>query len=56
MLASREPKDKDFLTDPDNIGVEILMFFSVALISNIVLLTAEVLTGKMNKKEPTLNK
>ena len=45
-----------FLTYPDNIGVEILVFSSVALISNIGLLTSESLTGEPNEKEPTFNK
>ena len=47
-LADREPKDRTFFPDPDNIGVEILVLYSVALISNIGLLTAEELTGEPN--------
>ena len=45
----------NFLTDPDNIGVEILVLSSAALISNIGLLTAKSLTGEPNEKEPTFN-
>ena len=44
------------MPDPDNIGVEILVLSSVALISNIGLLTAEALTGEPNEKESTFNK
>ena len=40
---------------PYNIGLEILVLSSVALISNIGLLTAEALTGEPNEKEPTFN-
>ena len=47
-LASREPKDRTFLPYPDNIGVEILVLHSMALVSNIGLLTAETLTGEPN--------
>ena len=36
--------------------MEILVLYSVALISNIGLLTAEALTGEPNKKEPIFNK
>ena len=43
------------MPDPDNIGVEILVLYSVALISNVGLLTAEALTGEPNEKEPTFN-
>ena len=43
------------MPDTDNIGVEILVLSSVALISNTGLLTAEALTGKPNDKELTLN-
>ena len=45
-----------FLTDPYNIGVEILVLSSVSLISNIGLLPAEALTGEPNEKDPTFNK
>ena len=55
-LAYREPKDTTFLHDIYNIGVEILVLSSVALISNIGLLTAEALTGETNEKYPTFNK
>ena len=55
-LVAREPKDRTFFTDPDNIGVEILVLSSVDLISNIGLLTAEALTGEPNEKDPTFNK
>ena len=44
-----------FLPDPDNIGVVILVLYSVALISNIGLLTAEALSGEPNEKEPTFD-
>ena len=44
-----------FLPYTDNICVEILVLSSVALISNIGLLTAEVLTSEPNEKEPTFN-
>ena len=54
-LASREPKDVMFFPDPDNIGVVILVFSSVALISNIGLLTAEAVPGEPNYKEPTFD-
>ena len=54
-LASREPKDTTFLLYLDNINVEILILYPVALISNIYLLTAESLTGEPNEKEPTFN-
>ena len=50
-LAYREPKDRMFLPDPDNIGVEILVFSPVVLISNIVLLRAEEITGEPNEKD-----
>ena len=43
------------MTDPYNIGVEILVLSSVALKSNIGLLTAEALTGEPNDKDPTFN-
>ena len=43
------------MPDTDNIGVEILVLSSVALISNIGLLTAESLTGEPNYKDPTSN-
>ena len=49
MLAAREPKDTKFLTDPDNISVEILVFSPVALISNIGLRRAEAITGEKTK-------
>ena len=55
-LVSRELKYRTFLTDPYNIGVEVLVLSSVVLISNIGLLTAEVLTGEPNEKDPTFNK
>ena len=55
-LVAREPNDRTFLPDPYNIGVEILVLFSVALISNIVLLKAEAITCEPNEKEPTFNK
>ena len=55
-LAAREPKDMTLLPDPDNIGEEILVLSSVALISNIGLLTSEALTGEPNDKEPTFKK
>ena len=55
-LAAREPKDTTFFTGPDNIGVEILVWYSVALISNIGLLTAKALTGEPNDNDPTFNK
>ena len=45
-----------FLPDPNNIGVEILVLSSLALISNIGLLTAEALTGEPNQKETTFEK
>ena len=54
-LASREPKDVMFFPDPDNIGVVILVFSSVALISNIGLLTEEAVPGEPNDKEPTFD-
>ena len=54
-LSAREPKGRILLTDPDNIGIEILILYSVALISNIVLLTAEALTGEPNYKELSFN-
>ena len=44
-----------FLSDPYNIGVEILVLSSVALISNMGLLTAEALTGEPNEKDPTFD-
>ena len=56
MLAAIEPEDSTFLTDPYNIGVEILALSSVALISNIGLLTAEALTGEPNERDHTFNK
>ena len=43
------------MTDPNNIGVEILVLSSVALISNIGLLIAEALTGEPNDKYSTLS-
>ena len=43
------------MLDPDNIGVEILVLYSVALISNVGILTAEALTGEPNEKETTFN-
>ena len=55
-LADRETKDRTFLPDPDNIGVVILVFSSLAFISNIYLLTAETITGEPNDKESTFNK
>ena len=55
-LVAIEPKDRTFLLDPDNIGVEILVLSSVALISNICLLISEALTGEPNDKDPTFNK
>ena len=39
----------------ENISVEKLVLYSVALISNIGLLKAEALTDKPNEKEPTFN-
>ena len=54
-LSAREPKEGTFLPDTDNIGVEMLFLSSVALISNIGLLTVEALTGKPNDKDPTFN-
>ena len=54
-LAAREPKHAEFLTEPDNIGAEILVLYSVSLISNIGLLTSEALTGEPNEKELTFN-
>ena len=45
-----------FFPDPDNICVEILVLYLVALISNIGLLTEEALAGEPNDKEPTFNK
>ena len=44
------------MPDIDIIGVEILVLYSVDLISNIGLLIAEALTGEPNEKEPTFNK
>ena len=44
------------MPDPDKIGVEILVLYSVAVISNIVILIVEALTGETNKKYPTFNK
>ena len=44
-----------FLPDTENISVEMLVLYSVALISKIGLLKAEALTGKPNEKEPTFN-
>ena len=43
------------MPDPDNIGVLILALSSLALISNLGLLTAEAITGKPSEKYPTLN-
>ena len=43
------------MPDPEIIGVEILVLSSVALISNIGLLTAEALTIAPNYKDPTFN-
>ena len=54
-LASIESKDRTFLINLDNIGVEILVLSSVAFISNIGLLTAESLTGGPNYKYPTFD-
>ena len=54
-LASIEPKDMEFFTDPDNLGVEILVLSSVAMVLNIVLLTANELTGETNEKKPNFN-
>ena len=54
-LAAREPKDRIFFIDLDNIGVEVLALYSLALISNIGLLTAEALIGEPNEKDPTFN-
>ena len=48
VLASIEPNNRTFLTDTDNKGVEILVLYSVALVSNIGLITAEALTGEPN--------
>ena len=44
------------MTDPYNIGVEILVLSSVALISNIGLLIAEAVTDEPNEKYTTFNK
>ena len=55
VIASREPKETIVLPDPDNIGVLTLVLHSLALISNICLLTEEALTGEPNEKEPTFN-
>ena len=44
------------MPDSDNMGVEILFLSSVALISNIGLLTAEELTSEPNEKDTNLNK
>ena len=54
-LAAIAPKERKFLPDLDNIGVEILFLLSLALISNIGLLTEEAITGEPNYKEPTFN-
>ena len=43
------------MPDPDNIDVEIIIFSSVSLISNIGSLTAEALNDEPNEKEPTFN-
>ena len=58
MLRRLHPENQRirFFPDPDNIGVEILLLFSVALISNIGLPTAEALTGEPNEKDLTFNK
>ena len=55
-FAAIEPKDRKFLPDPDNIGVEILFLSSMSLISNKDLLTSESHTGESNDKYPTFNK
>ena len=54
-LVYIEPKDRTFLPNTDNIGVEILVLYSVKLISNMGLITAEALTGEPNDKDPTFN-
>ena len=56
VLAAIEPKDIPFLPYPDNICEEILVLYSVALISTIGLLTADALTGEPNEKNPIFNK
>ena len=43
------------MLDPDNIGVEILVLYSVALISNVGLLTSEALYSESNEKYSTFN-
>ena len=43
------------MIDLYNKGVEILVLSSVALISNIDLLTSDALTGELNEKYPTFN-
>ena len=55
-MHSETLRIRTFLPDLDNIGVKILILSSLALISNIGLLTAEALTGEPNDKEPTFNK
>ena len=55
-LASREPKDRNPPPpDPYNIDVEILLLYSVALISNVGLLTSEALYSESNEKYSTFN-
>ena len=54
-LASIESKDMMFFIDTENIGVEILFLYSVALISNIGLLTSEGLTIEPNDEYTTFN-
>ena len=49
-LTVREPKDGAFLTDPDNVSIEMLVLYSVTLISNIGLLPSEALTGEPIEK------
>ena len=49
-------KGYDILTDPDNIGVEILVLSSVSVISNIGVPTVKALTSEPNEKEPNFNK
>ena len=45
-----------FLRDPNNIGLKTFFPSSVSLISNIVLLIEEAITGKQNDKDPTFDK
>ena len=56
MLPAIETKDRTFLPDIDEIGVEILFLSSMDLVSNIGLLTADALTSEPNEKEPIFNK